>query len=310
MTEELEVTHVQICLLTYRRAELLRAALKSLLCQSAIAIRGIAVHVLVVDNHDEQSGRSIFDEVLGGSDVVSARYLCEPARGLSIARNRALKESLAMDFVAFIDDDEIADAGWLERLLSGAKEFDAGVVAGPVWPRHVQSPSWVVRGGFFNAVQRPTGTDIDFVATNNVLLRREIVGTFRFDSRFDFTGGEDTEYFMRIKRAGAKMVWMNEAIVYECVPPGRANARWLLSRARSDANRYTRSCLSFDRGVRTTGRRFVVACGGFLAGLGTLPLGLLGRQHAVRGLQLMSRAIGTVSALLGREQAFYGPNHG
>jgi succinoglycan biosynthesis protein ExoM len=310
MSRAKRIQHVQVCLLTYRRPELLRLALKSLLCQTALSMPEMVVHILVIDNHDRQSGRPVFDEVFDVSKVL-ARYLCEPARGLSVARNRALDESAGMDFVAFVDDDEAADPEWLEQLLQGAADFGAEVVTGPVWPRHVQSPDWVMRGGFFNAAHRPTGTDVEFVATNNVLLGANIVAAFRFDPRFDATGGEDTEFFMRIRRAGKLFVWVNEAVVYECIPPARANVRWLLSRARSDANRYTRSFLSFDNGSRAVGHRFLVACGGFLAGLAMLPLGLLGWHHSVRGLQLMSRSVGTISALVGREQVFYGTtNHG
>jgi succinoglycan biosynthesis protein ExoM len=309
MSKTTGITQVQICLLTYRRPDLLRQTLQSLLEQTALSDPGIVVHILVIDNHEAQSGRPAFDEVLASSPV-PAHYICEPARGLSIARNRALDESGDMDYVAFIDDDEVADCDWLERLLEASRKYDAAVVTGPVWPRHQQSPDWVVRGGFFAAARKPTGTEVECFATNNVLLRCDVLAAFRFDSRFDSTGGEDTEYSMRIRRAGYRMVWVNEAIVSECIPPGRASARWLLSRARSDANRYTRSCLAVDNGMRTIGRRLVVACGGFLAGLGLLPFGLLGRQHSVRALQLISRSVGTVSALLGRGQIFYGPSHG
>ena len=309
MSKTGSMPQVQICVLTYRRPDLLRQTLQSLLAQTILSDPGIVVHFLVIDNHDTQSGHPVFDEVLALSPV-PARYICEPARGLSIARNRALDESAEMDYVAFLDDDEVANCDWLERLLQAAHKYDAAVATGPVWPRHQQSPKWVVQGGFFAAAQKSTGTEVECVATNNVLLRADIVSAFRFDSRFDATGGEDTEYSMRIKRAGNRMVWVNEAIVSECIPPSRASARWLLSRAHSDANRYTRGCLSLDNGIRTVGRRLVVACGGFLAGLGLLPLGLLGRQHAVRALQLISRSVGTISALLGREQIFYGTSHG
>ena len=193
MSKTASIPHVQICLLTYCRPNLLKQTLLSLLAQTVLSDPGIIVHILVIDNHDAQSGRPVFDEVFASSPV-PARYLCEPARGLSIARNRALNESVGLDYVAFLDDDEVADCDWLGRLLEAAQKYDAGVATGPVWPRHLQSPAWVVRGGFFAAAQRPTGTEVEFVGTNNVLLRSDNVAAFRFDSRFDSTGGEDTEY--------------------------------------------------------------------------------------------------------------------
>ncbi|HEY0758396.1 MAG TPA: glycosyltransferase family 2 protein [Acidisarcina sp.] len=299
---------VQVCLLTYKRAELLRSALKSLLEQTAAESSPILMHILVVDNDEAMSGRAVFDEALGHATrqgAIPCRYVSEPSRGLSAARNRALDESGGMDYVAFLDDDEVAERDWLKRLLDASERFDADVTTGPVWPLYVGTPAWIVRGGFFSARQRATGASVDFVATNNVLLRGKVAASFRFDGRFDATGGEDTEFFMRIKRAGYRMVWANEALVSECIPPSRANAAWLLSRARSDANRYTRSCLSLDSSVSTVIGRLVIASGGFLAGMALLPFGIFGRQYAVRALQYMWRAAGTISALRGGRQIYY-----
>ena len=46
------------------------------------------------------------------------RYVVEPRPGLSRARNRALAEADA-DIVAWLDDDEVADPGWIAWLRHG-----------------------------------------------------------------------------------------------------------------------------------------------------------------------------------------------
>ncbi len=318
---ETPVIHVQVCVLTYKRPELLRLALQSLVNQVSLKDLGVerlersdaaddlAMHILIIDNDAAMSGRAVFDEMIALTDI-PLRYVSEPSRGLSIARNRALTESAGMHFVAFIDDDETAHPEWIARLVDAAFAFDADVVTGPVVPQHANSPEWVKRGRFFNPQQRETGSLVPFVATNNVLLRGAIAQAFRFDSRFNATGGEDTEFFMRITRAGHRIVWVQDATVTEHIPAERANLGWLVNRARSDANRYTRSCLSFDHGPLTKLNRFVTACGGFLTGVLLLPLLVLGRHHMVRGLQLIFRSVGTISALRGQNDIYYRSSHG
>ena len=52
-----------------------------------------------------------------------------------------------------------------------------------------------------------------------------------FDERMGLMGGEDYHFSERIRRAGFKIVWSNEAIAHETVPAHRLTKRWLLSRA-------------------------------------------------------------------------------
>ena len=312
---------VQVCLLTYKRPQMLRATLASLMAQTpaspmatideplCCAIAELDVAVLIIDNDAGLSGRAVVLECAQQSRF-PLRYTSFPQRGIAGARNQALEESQRFDLVGFIDDDEIAHADWLVRLVDTMYAFQAAVVTGPVQPDHENSPTWIRRGRFFDPADRPLGADVPFVATNNVLLRADIVRNFRFDPRFDATGGEDTDFFLRIRNAGHRLVWARDAVVTEKVPVSRANLRWLLQRARSDANRYTRACLYSAPGPLTVARRFLVACAGLLNGSARLLLLPFGRHYAVRGLQLISRAAGTLSGLSGRRDLYYGPQNG
>ena len=97
---------IQVCLLTYKRPELLRQTLLSL-CDQAIPNPMVRMHLLIVDNDAAGSGKAIFNATLAGSSI-PARYVREPSRGIGNARNRALSESAEMDYIAFLDDDEVA----------------------------------------------------------------------------------------------------------------------------------------------------------------------------------------------------------
>lgn len=305
LTKSSDMNHkrVQICVLTFKRPEMLRSALRSLRQQESQQCQA-TMQVLVIDNDAEESGKRVFCEVFGPSNP-SARYVVERQQGIARARNRALEESADADFIAFLDDDEVADQHWLDCLLQVQAAYDADVVTGPSVPDFVKSPQWIVRGGFFAPPISKTGQQVRFVETNNVLMRTTFVRHFRFDLRFDTTGGEDTYFFMQLKKAGARMVWAQDATVRETIPEQRTNFSWLMRRAYSEANRYTWCCVRSAPGPVTFASRLAVACAGCCAGVLMLPAGASGKHRAVQGLRLMSRAVGTIHALAGFTDPYY-----
>ncbi|HWZ52852.1 MAG TPA: glycosyltransferase family 2 protein [Granulicella sp.] len=305
MRHSREYVHIQVCLLTYKRPDLLRDTLASLRAQM-LSDPLVKIHILVVDNDASGSGFETFKTAMEDG-LVPARYVCEPDRGITNARNRALVESAAMDYIAFIDDDEVASPEWLHHLYLTLQRYHADIVTGPVTPEFVDAPNWIVRGGFFRMRAMPTGAPVDCVATNNVLFRAALTRAYKFDSRFSATGGEDTLFFMRMKRDGLRLVWCQEAEVFETVPPSRTKLRWMLQRARSEANRYTRCCLDVDGSATMRFKRFGKAFLGCCSGLALLPAGLVSRKYTVRGLQLIFRAIGTWTALWGTQTIYYEP---
>jgi hypothetical protein len=137
------------------------------------------------------------------------------------------------DFVVFTDDDVEPTPGWIAELLRVQTLYRADVVAGPNPPRYLdEPPAWVTEGGFFTGRQRVTGTLVDTAATHNVLVRCEVFQQLErlFDERFALHGCTDSELFRRVGRAGFRMVWAQDALVYECIPASRMTLRWLLQR--------------------------------------------------------------------------------
>ena len=94
---------VVIC--TRDRPAGLRATLASLRLQTDSNFR-----VLVVDNG---SGGGESAKVVEQLDLPNCDYAIESRPGLARARNRAL-EIVRTDLVAWIDDDEVADSGWVQ----------------------------------------------------------------------------------------------------------------------------------------------------------------------------------------------------
>lgn len=300
---------VQVCVLTYKRPAMLAMALHSLVAQQQLQTLSVELHILVVDNDAEQSGRATFDEFVQAYDV-PARYVSEPANGLSFARNRALEESAEMDLLAFLDDDEVADAEWLFHMITAMDRYGADVVAGPVRPLlGKESPRWIEHGRFFASAPRHSGTPLAHVATDNVMMRPSVFRNFRFDKSFNASGGEDTHFFLRVHGAGLRMVWADDACIGTWVPPERANARWIIGRAYSDASRYTHARLSLDSGPGTRASRLLRAGAGAATGSLMLLAAPFGRRYSVRALRQLARSVGTMAALCGRRERYYGASH-
>jgi succinoglycan biosynthesis protein ExoM len=289
---------VQVCIVTFKRPNVLMTALRSVRDQQFVTLSRPQMTVLVVDNDEHQSGREAFDSVFGNGNP-AAKYVVATPQGVVQARNRALEESADTDFIAFLDDDEFASPLWLEGLLLAQLQFNADVVTGPVIPVFENAPNWVVRGGFFDRESHRTGAEVEFVAANNTLLRGSVARHFRFDPRFDRSLSEDTDFFMRVKKGGARIVWTNQAEVYETVSQHRTTGRWLLRRAYSTANGHTRCCLYSKPGMKTFASRLMKAAGGCVAGLLLLPSAVAGKDRAVHALRFIYRAGGTIAALRG-----------
>ena len=227
-TTDFDVMGIDVCVATFRRPVLLARLLQSLHEQQLPA--GVRLTVIVVDNDPSQSGRDTVQAAIDRGWPV--RYFTQPEKNISLTRNVAVAQATA-DLIAFIDDDEAASPQWLAHLLKTLQSTQAAAVIGPVQGELApEAPDWVRQGGFFDAPVQATGTLCLRGATNNALVRRSLIPDLQqaFDPAFGLTGGEDTDFFERLKARGGTMVWCQEALVTEDVPPFRSTMRWLLRR--------------------------------------------------------------------------------
>ena len=109
-------------------------------------------------------------------------------------------------------------------------------VLGPVLPQFRGTPpAWLVKSGLCSRTSFPTGTpatDPRHMRTGNVLLAMAIMeGLQPFDPRLGRTGGEDSDFFERMVRAGRSFVWCDEARVHEDVPVERQTLKYHVKRA-------------------------------------------------------------------------------
>jgi len=98
--------------------------------------------ILVIDNASTDGTRAV---LLGQfSSVPNLRYLHEPHLGLSRARNTGWRNARGQ-YLAYLDDDAIADQDWLSNILRAFRTVQAlpGAIGGkvvPIWEARI--PSW------------------------------------------------------------------------------------------------------------------------------------------------------------------------
>ncbi len=121
---------VVIC--TYERPALLAALLRSLAGQEGAVPED--VEILVVDNSDGGSARPVVEALAAGSPF-PLRYLVAHPANISVARNAGCRASRGAA-IAFLDDDQEAEPGWLRAVLDGLVRSSHDVFFGPITPRY------------------------------------------------------------------------------------------------------------------------------------------------------------------------------
>jgi succinoglycan biosynthesis protein ExoM len=221
-----KTTAIDVCIATFKRPLALRDLLESLNSQD---LSGFSMRIVVVDNDVHQSAHTVVDDFrsVSGLEII---YDVEPRQNISLARNRALSH-LQGDYAAFVDDDETVCSSWLRSLLNALVQYKADVVFGPVISvLPVDAPFWAPAQ--FKRAMLGSGSEMKTGATSNVLIKRSVLAPVgqRFDPSFGLTGGEDTDFFYRMYLSGRRLVWCEDARVFEPVASERLTLRWLRRR--------------------------------------------------------------------------------
>lgn len=295
---------VSVCIATYQRRDKLKSLLKGLSQLKFEKIETPDLELIIVDNDLSGSAKPVCEE-FKTSFIGKLNYDIEQNKGVTYARNRTIKNvSECSDFIAIIDDDEVPDSSWLEELLTVQSLYDADVVTGPVVPQFEEKnlPEWIVKGKFFEPLSKVTGSQMNVAFTNNVLIRSKILQQLDqvFDDRLASTAAEDTHLFMRLHKAGYRIVWANEAIVRESIPASRTNVKWLVERAYWGWSSYSLFERELYPSTKVQTIRFTKGCGLITVGvLRIMPAMFQGKHTIIQELVNIYRGLGTLSGLFG-----------
>lgn len=268
------------------------------------------VHILVVENDDVPQVREAVLAVAATS-LLPVAYVQESQAGLCHARNRALDEALqrGAHWLAFIDDDEVAEPQWVAELYRVAQEHRADVVRGPVQYCYPPEDRWAHLRDTGRKASPAEGQRIREGATNNVLMTRHLFEPaglgLRFDDRLNFTGGEDKLFFLQADALDIKMVFAPSACVEETVPLSRCSLGMLWrdkSRLAANAILIERDILGIGKGDKECRRQTLKECGTAFKQLGKALKSVVRgdgdmRRHLLKAWLAMARVQGTVKGL-------------
>jgi len=282
------VRSVDVCICAYRR-DTLDDTLSSIAGQQ---LEDAQVRVIVADN-DDRAERRQHIEATAKALGLNLKYVHAPARNISVARN-ACMDAAAGDWIAFIDDDEIATANWLCELLlaSSGRDIVFGLVQA-LYPS--DAPQWTIEGDFHST--RLKDNDADWNGhTGNALINASFVRDhrLRFARAHGRAGGEDTVFFFEAMQAGARFGYAPSAVVNELTPPSRVSLRWLLARR-------FRSGQTHHIIMRREGRRIAgtLSAGPKLAWSLVAAISARRRANAVRQLLRGALHAGVIAAAIG-----------
>lgn len=221
---------VRIIIATRNRTDALSRCLDSLLVQNYPGYE-----IVVVDNAPSTSTtRDLIARRYGPGGRVN--YLLESRPGLGHAHNRGLAD-LTASIVAFTDDDVIVDPQWLGAIAANfARDTQVGCVTGLILPAELDTRAqyWTERHGGFGkgfarrcfdlAENRPRDILFPYAAgsfgsgANMAFSRTALERIGGFDSALGAgtlaKGGDDLAAFSSVVKAGFRLVYEPEAIVW------------------------------------------------------------------------------------------------
>jgi len=223
---------ISVCICTYNRSKSLRRTLESLARQNNSDLG----EVLIVDNNCTDGTA----EVVGSfRERLPIRLVTESQQGLAHARNRAAAEFRG-NVLLFTDDDVRFGTSWLGAYQHAIRSFpDADYFGGRILPDWGErKPRWIKDGPLplidgvlvwfdHGSKSRLIGpTEPPPFGASFAIRRRllEQIGLFRVDLGTGGTGsgrGEETEFLMRARHAGAQGVYVGEALCFHAYDRSR-----------------------------------------------------------------------------------------
>lgn len=231
---------VAVC--SYNRSHSLARTLDSLVLMHTSG--GVTWELIVVDNNSTDDTRATVERY---ADSLPIRYVFEAHQGLSMARNRAIREFRG-DVLIFTDDDVVVEPNWLANYHSAVCQHpSAAYFGGKVLPFYPAGrPEWLTDDGERLALidgllvrfhlgdtvhpfepGEPTPFGASFALRRSLIAQ---VGEFRRD--LGVTGsvpgrGEEAEYLARAIAVGATGVYVGTAVVNHATDPRRLTLSYL-----------------------------------------------------------------------------------
>lgn len=200
---------------TYNRSAQLRSLLDGLMRQDYDG----EYEVIVVDDGSRDDTPSVLESwTRNHPDKI--RAIRQGNSGPARARNRGAADSCGR-WLAFVDDDCVPEATWLQALELVFESTRVAAVAGGVINREEDWVGrYINRESVIDHVRAEDGTVREFV-TANAAIRADVFRSLQgFDERIRVAGGEDTELSLRLRTLNHKIAYAPEARVHHASRAG------------------------------------------------------------------------------------------
>ena len=216
---------------TYKRSELLRRTITSLLRASIPA--NLDVSIFVVDNNSEDDTEA----VVGEFQALTSRrlvYIREKNQGISHARNAGIRYGSG-DLIGFIDDDEEIDENWFDVIAREFADSTIQFIGGPYLPNWAApAPRWLPPG--YHAVigvvvPKPRSGFGDgfpgiLMGANAVVRRSAFESVGLYSIKHGRSGkvlltDEDAEFYDRLCSANIQGIYVPDLIIHHYIPASR-----------------------------------------------------------------------------------------
>ncbi|MEQ8210914.1 MAG: glycosyltransferase family A protein [Lacipirellulaceae bacterium] len=224
---------ISILMPTYNRADWLAEALRTAIAQESQG--KFDFEVVVIDNNSPDHTRETIERIAADSPV-PVKYIHSIPPGDAQTRNAGLPHCEG-DWIAFMDDDELAEPTWLLNLYETATRNNAQLVGGAVLldlpQEEVEKLSLDVRRSLrerspatCEGIERPF-VDREYPGTDNLFIAREVLEALgEFDTTV-ISGSADYDFSVRAREAGFRCWYSPEAIVRHRTPANRLTQEFI-----------------------------------------------------------------------------------
>jgi len=244
---------ISVVVPTHNRATRLPQCLTALL--GLTLPDGVGCEVICVDNNSSDDTRLVVERHMATASPIQLRYVLEPRRGASQARNAGLLAAQGT-IITMTDDDCVVDSGWL---LSIWHEFNAapevGLLGGRVELYDANDLPITIRTSRERTAPTPE-LAFNTIPSCNIAIRRAVIDAIGdFDTDFGpgtaVHAGEDTDFVHRAAIAGFGILYSPDVLVYHAhgrrTPADRRNLERGYFKGRGAV--YCKHILSMDRVV-------------------------------------------------------------
>ena len=191
--------------------------------------------LLLIDNNSTDLTASECHRFEEDCQPTNYRYIIERQQGLSYARNRGMQEAKG-DWFVFLDDDAFVQPDYIQTLANYISSLpDMHAFGGRIMPFYEDgtAPKWLCKWNrswlsaidkgdnvcLFSGAEYPIGANMGIRA--DFAKQCGLFNTTLGRSGKNLIGGEEKDYFNRLKALDAKIYYLPDIEVEHCIPPSR-----------------------------------------------------------------------------------------